>query len=123
MKKHLLGLVFLLGGVLTLSAASKISDEAYRLVRELVTYKNLEIEALRNLNEYTMDCHNVSDEQFAAKKCSERLAALQDSDRRVQVKHDVVGQEIAAHIRQHKDEEWLFMGLMLDDKEFSNFAH
>jgi Lhr-like helicase len=122
MKKHLLGLI-LLGSALTLSAASKISDEAYRLVRELVTYKNLEIEALRNLNEYTIDCHNVSDEQFAAKKCSDRLAALQDSDRRIQVKHDVLGQEIARHIRQHRDEEWLFMGLMIDDKEFSNLAH
>lgn len=122
MKKHMVVLV-LLGVAATLSAASRISDEAYRLVRGLVAYKNHEIEALRSLNEYTLDCHNVSDEQFAAKKCSDRLAALQDLDRSVQVKHDVLGHEIAAHIQKHKDEEWLFMGLMLDDKEFSNFAH
>jgi hypothetical protein len=70
-----------------------------------------------------LDCSNVSDAQFTEKKCSDRLTAMQSEDRDLQVKHDVLGQEIASHIRQHKDEEWLFMGLMLDDKEFSNLAH
>jgi hypothetical protein len=31
--------------------------------------------------------------------------------------------EIVAHVQQHKDEEWIFMGLKLDDKEFGNFGH
>ena len=113
-----------LGAVVSIAAASsKISDDAYRLVRQLVSYKNREIEELHSLNQYMLDCQGVSDGQFAEKKCSERLSAMQSEDRDLQVKHDVLGQEIAAHIHQHKDEEWLFMGLMMDDKEFSNLAH
>jgi formate-dependent nitrite reductase cytochrome c552 subunit len=114
---------FVVGVVSLAVASSKISDESYRLLRQLVSYKNREINDLHSMSEYLLDCHNVSDEQLAAKKCSERLAAMQSEDRDLQVKHDVLGQEIASHIRQHHDEEWLFMGLMLDDKEFSNLAH
>jgi hypothetical protein len=124
MKKAKVPLIALLGVSATLAfAASKISDDGYRLVRQLVTYKNREIEALHALNDYTLDCHNVSDEQFGAKNCEKRLGELQNQDRDLQVKHDVLGHEIQAHIRQHKDEEWLFMGLMLDDKEFSSLVH
>jgi hypothetical protein len=104
-------------------ASSKISDDGYRLLRELVSYKNREIDMLKNLNQYTLDCNNVSDAQFAAKKCSDRMAEMQSQDRDLQVKHDVFGHDLQAHLRQHKDEESLFMGLMLDDREFSNFAH
>ena len=111
-------------GLATLGfASSKISDESYGLVRQLVAYKNGEIEGLRAMNQFALDCYNVSDEQLAAKKCSDRLTAMQDEERALQVKHDVLGHEIAAHIKKHKDEEWLFIGLMIDDKEFSNLAH
>src|ERR1700730_9061488 len=110
-----------MGAIVCIAAASsKISDDAYRLVRQLVSYKNREIDELHSLNQYMLDCQGVSDAQFAEKKCSERLSAMQGEDRDLQVKHDVLGQEIATHIRQHKEEEWLFMGLMMDDKEFSN---
>jgi hypothetical protein len=121
--KSALALVLVVGSVSFAAASSKISDESYRLLRQLVSYKNREINDLGTLNDYTLDCQNVSDEQLASKKCTERLTAMQSEDRDLQVKHDVLGQEIASHIRQHKDEEWLFLGLMLDDKEFSNFAH
>src|SRR5260370_24032593 len=104
-------------------AATNISDGSYRLLRQLVSYKNREIADLHAMNEYMLDCYNVSEAQLGAKKCSERLTAMQSEDRDLQVKHDVLGQEIAAHIRQHKEEEWLFIGLMMDDKEFSNLAH
>jgi hypothetical protein len=109
--------------IVCLAASSKISDDSYRLVRQLISYKNREIQDLQSLNQYMLDCQNVSDAQFAAKKCSDRLTAMQSEDRDLQVKHDVLGQEIATHIREHKDEEWIFMGLMMDDKEFSNIAH
>jgi hypothetical protein len=104
-------------------ASSKISDDGYRLLRELVTYKNREIDMLKALNQYTLDCNNVPDAQLAAKKCTDRMTELQSQDRELQVKHDVFGHDLQAHLRQHKDEEWLFMGLMMDDKEFSNLAH
>ncbi len=104
-------------------ASSKISDESYQLVRRLVSYKNQEIDNLKDLAQYTLDCGNVSDTEFKTKNCSTRITALQDADRNLQVKHDVLGQEIANHIRQHKDEEWIFLGLMVDDKEFNNLAH
>ena len=104
-------------------ASSKISDDGYRLVRELVTYKNREIGMLKALNQYTLDCNNAPDAQFAANKCTDRMTELQSQDRDLQVKHDVFGHDLQAHLRQHKDEEWLFMGLMMDDKEFSNLAH
>jgi hypothetical protein len=105
------------------AASSKISDESYRLLRQLISYKNREIADLHAINEYLLDCHNAPDAQLAEKKCSERLTLMKSEDRDLQVKHDVLGQEIASHIRQHKDEEWFFMGLMVDDKEFSNLAH
>jgi hypothetical protein len=103
-------------------ASSKISDESYRLLRQLVSYKNREIDDLHELNQYLLDCQNVPNDQLASKKCSDRLTAMQSEDRDLQVKHDVLGREIAARIRQHKDEEWLFLGLMGDDKEFSNLV-
>jgi hypothetical protein len=123
MQKSLLLLVLFGSAAAIAIASSKISDESYRLVRQLVVYKNQEIAALQALNEYTLDCHNVSEEQFKAKKCSERQSEMEDKARELQVKHDVLGHEIEAHIRQHKDEEWLFIGLMLDDKEFSGLVH
>jgi len=101
-------------------ASSKISDESYQLVRRLVSYKNQEIDNLKDLAQYTLDCSNVSDAEFKTKSCSTRIAALQEADRNLKVKHDVLGQEIASHIRQHKDEEWIFLGLMVDDKEFKS---
>jgi hypothetical protein len=113
----------ILGCVLLALASSKISDESYQLVRRLVSYKNQEIDNLKDLAQYTLDCSNVSDTEFKTKNCSTRITALQEADRNLQVKHDVLGQEIANHIRQHKDEEWIFLGLMVDDKEFSNLAH
>jgi hypothetical protein len=117
-------LVTSLGVLVSVAAASsKISDDSYRLVRQLVSYKNREIDELHSLNQYMLDCQGVTDAQFAEKKCSERLTAMQGEDRDLQVKHDVLGQEIATHVRQHKDEAWLFIGLMADDKEFSNLAH
>jgi hypothetical protein len=88
-----------------------------------VRYKNYEIDSLKALNEYTLDCSNLSDEQFTAKKCQNRLAELQSQANELQVKHDVLAHDIRAHLQQHKDEEWLFMGLMIDDKESSNLAH
>jgi hypothetical protein len=119
------GLVLaLLAGVVSLAAASsKISDDSYRLVRQLVSYKNLEIENLKDLNQYMLDCHNVPDAQTAEKKCSERLTEMQSNANNLQVKHDVLAQQVTSHIQQHKDEGWLFIGLMADDKEFSNPAH
>lgn len=116
-------LALLMAGFVSLAvAASKISDESYRLLRQLVSYKNREIGDLQAMNQYMLECMNASSEEQASKKCSDRLTTMQNEDRDLQVKHDVLGQEIASHIRQHKDEEWLFMGLMLDDKEFSNFT-
>src|SRR5580700_5957679 len=88
-------------------ASQKISDDAYRLVRQLVSYKNHEIDMLKTLSVYTLECNNVSDEQFAVKKCSQRMEAMQGQDRELQVRHDVLGHDIKAHISQHKDEEWL----------------
>jgi hypothetical protein len=124
MKKVMVPLIACLAVSATITlAASKISDDGYRLVRQLVTYKNRKIEARHALNDCTLDCHNVSNEQFEAKNCEKRLSDLQSQDLDLQVKHDVLGHEIQAHIRQHKDEEWLFLGLMLDDKEFSNLMH
>ena len=121
--KYWLALTLCVVAVSVAAASSKISDESYRLVRQLVSYKNLEIENLKDLNQYMLDCHNEPDAQTAAKKCSERLTEMQSNANNLQVKHDVLGQQIASHIKQQKDEEWLFIGLMADDKEFSNFAH
>lgn len=108
---------------IAVASSSKISDESYRLVRQLISYKNHEIDGLKDLAQYTLDCSNVSDAEFKSKNCSERLSAIQTASNQLQVKHDVLGQEIANHIHQHKDEEWIFLGLMGDDKEFSNLAH
>lgn len=111
-------------GVVSLAvASSRISDESYGLVRRLVSYKNAEIDHLTVLNQYTLDCASVSEQEFASKKCSDRLTALQNADRDLQVKHDVLGHEIQNHIRQHKEEQWIFLGLMIDDKEFSSLAN
>jgi hypothetical protein len=125
MRKITALLVFCLVAIFVTAAyaSSKISDDGYRLLRELVSYKNREIDALKNLNQYTLDCANVPAAEFTEKKCSERMTNMQSEDRDLQVKHDVFGHELQDHLRKHKDEEWLFMGLMLDDKEFSNFAH
>jgi hypothetical protein len=112
-----------LAAIVSIAATSKISDESYRLLRQLVSYKNREIDDLRALNQYELDCQGATDAKLASKKCSDRLSAMQAEDRDLQVKHDVLGQEIAAHIRQQKGEEWLFLGLMGDDKEFSNLLH
>src|ERR1700740_1671531 len=102
MKKTTMLLLVTFGTIVTVAAASsKISGESYRLLRQLVSYKNREINDLHALNDYMLDCRNVSDEQFTAKKCSDRLTSMQSEDRDLQVKHDVLGQEIATHIRQH----------------------
>jgi len=118
--KTVLLVLITLGFVSLAVAASKINDESYRLIRQLVAYKNREIDGLRSLSEYMRDCQNVSNEESASKKCSARLAAMRGAVNDLHVKHDVLGHEIARHIRQHRDEEWL-LGLMLDDKEFSDF--
>jgi hypothetical protein len=123
MRKFMLMLALLATAISIAVASQKISDESYQLLRQLLSYKNREINDLHTMNEYMLDCYNVPDAQLATKKCSERLTAMQGEDRDLQVKHDVLGQEIAAHIRQHKEEAWVFMGLMLDDKEFSNLTH
>jgi hypothetical protein len=104
-------------------ASSKISDESFQLIRRLVSYKNQEIAGLESMNEYMLDCQNVSDTQSKEKKCADRLVQMQKDVNDSQVKHDVLGHEIAAYIQKHKDEEWIFLGLMGDDKEFSNLAH
>jgi hypothetical protein len=116
-------LFFALTVIVSIAASSKISDESYRLLRQLVQYKNREIDGLQSMSNYLLDCQNVSDAELKAKNCSARLTAMQSEVNDLQVKHDVLGQEIASYLRQHKDEEWLFVGLMADDKEFSNFAH
>jgi hypothetical protein len=121
--KYWLALTLCVACVSFAAAASKISDDSYRLVRQLVSYKNREIDDLKDLNQYMLDCYNVPDGQFTAKKCSDRVTSMQSENNALQVKHDVLGQEISSHVRQHKDEEWLFIGLMADDKEFSNLAH
>ena len=124
MKKRLALLLTLVCFLSVLTFASeKISDDGYRLLRQLFGYKNAEIEALKTLSQYTLDCNNVSDQQFKEKKCSDRMDAMQSEDRDLQVKHDVLGHDIAAHLRQHKDDAWLFLGLLGDDKEFSNLVH
>lgn len=102
-------------------SSSKISDESYRLVRKLVVYKNQELDFYEKLSEVAVDCYNVPDEQLAAKNCTDRTAKLNDSEREIDVERRVVANEIGKHIREHKDEEWIFLGLMVDDKEFSNF--
>jgi hypothetical protein len=121
--KYALVLALLVGGVSFAAASSKISDDSYRLLRQLVSYKNHEIDNLKDLNQYMLDCYNVTDAQTAEKKCSERLTTMQSTANDLQVKHDVLAQQIASHVKQQKDEEWLFIGLMADDKEFSNLAH
>jgi hypothetical protein len=122
--KTLAMLLAILGIIVSFAAASsKISDESDRLLRQLISYTNREINSLHVIVDYMLDCHNVSDEQFESKKCTERMTATQGEHQDLQVKRDVLGQAIASHIRQHKEEEWLFMGVMLDDKEFSNLGH
>jgi hypothetical protein len=118
-KKYWLLPIILIGGVSIAAASSKISDEGYRLVRQLVSYKNLEIDNLKDLNQYMLDCYNVPSEQSATKNCSVRMNQLQNNANALQVKHDVLAQQVASYTQQHKDEEWLFIGLMADDKEFS----
>jgi hypothetical protein len=122
--KTLAMLLAILGIIVSFAAASsKISDESYRLLRQLISYTNREINSLHVIVDYMLDCHNVSDEQFESKKCTERMTAIQGEHQDLHVKHDVLGQAIASHIRQHEEEEWLFMGVMLDDKELSNLGH
>jgi formate-dependent nitrite reductase cytochrome c552 subunit len=119
--KTLLLVVFAAGFVSLAVPSSRISDESYRLLQQLLSYKNREIDDLHSLNQYMVDCEHASDEALASKKCSDRLAAMQNEDREMQVKHDQLAQAIATHMRQHRDEEWFFTGL--EDKEFNNFAH
>jgi hypothetical protein len=120
MKKSALLLV-LVGAVVCIAAASsKISDDSYRLVRELFAYKNREIAELNSMTQYMLDCQNAPDEQASAKKCTDRFAVIQSEEHALEVKHDVLADQLAAHIRQHRDEEWIFLGLLADDKEFSN---
>ena len=121
--KSWLAITLCVAAVSFAAASSKISDESYRLLRQLVSYKNVEIENLKDLNQYMLDCYNVPDAQTAAKKCSERMTTMQSNANDLQVKHDVLAQQVASHIKQQKDDEWLFIGLMADDKEFSNLAH
>jgi hypothetical protein len=123
MKRTTMLLVILVTFVTLAAASSKINDETFRLIRQLISYKNQEINGLESMTQYMLDCQNVSDAELKAKNCSARLTELQTAVNASTVKHDVLGQEIASYIRQHKDEDWIFMGLMLDDKEFSSFAH
>jgi hypothetical protein len=57
-------------------AASKISDDAYRLVRELMSYKNHEISYLNSFDQYLEDCANASEQQGTAKKCFENPLSI-----------------------------------------------
>jgi hypothetical protein len=122
MKKTTMLLMTLGTFVCFAAAASKINDESYQLVRHLVQYKNHEIDGLQSMSNYLLDCQNVSDAELKAKNCSATMTAMQTEVNDLRVKHDVLGQEVASHVRQHKDEEWIFTGLVTDDKEFSDFA-
>jgi hypothetical protein len=102
--------VFVAGFVSLAVAASRIIDESYRLARQLFSYKNREIDSLHTLNQYMLDCQNVSNEESVSKKCSGRLTAMQEAANDLQVQHDVLGHEIESHIRQHKDEECFSWG-------------
>jgi hypothetical protein len=57
-------------------AASKISDDAYRSVRELMSYKNHEISYLNSFDQYLEDCANASEQQGTAKKCFENPLSI-----------------------------------------------
>jgi hypothetical protein len=117
------GCLLILGTLnLAAMAASKIDDETFRLIRQLVSYKNQEIDALKQLVDYTNDCNNVPDSQSQMNRCPGRLTDLQNMTNTLQVKHDVVGQEIKDYLHQHKSEQWIFMGLLLDDKEFGSLV-
>jgi len=123
MKKTTMLLVILATFVTFAAASSKISDESYRLLRQLFQYKNHEIDDLSAMSSYLLECQNVSDTDLKAKNCTARLNEMQSEVNQMEIKKGVLAQTIASHIQQHKDEEWLFIGLLADDKEFSNLAH
>jgi hypothetical protein len=72
---------------------------------------------LSHLQRYAEPIHQT------AKRCSGRLSEMESEDHDLQVKHDVTGLQIQSCIKQHRSEEWVFLGLMADDKEFSHFVH
>jgi hypothetical protein len=116
-------LVFLLAAIVTVAAASsKISDDSFRLVRKLFAYKNAEIAQLASMTQYMIDCQGTTDAQATAKNCVSRLAELQTGANNLSVQKGVLADELSTHIRQHRDEEWIFLGLLADDKEFSNLS-
>jgi hypothetical protein len=99
-----------------------VIDDSYRLVRKLFAYKNTEIAQLASMTQYMIDCQGATDAQATAKNCASRLGKLQTGANNLSVQKGVITDELATHIRQHKDEEWIFLGLLADDKEFSNLS-
>jgi hypothetical protein len=122
MKKSALMVVLVIVGVSIAAASSKISDDSYRLVRKLFAYKNTEIAQLASMTQYMIDCQGATDAQATAKNCARRMEELQTGANNLSVQKGVIADELATHIRQHKDEEWIFLGLLADDKEFSNLS-
>ena len=122
MKKSALLIVLVVAGVSIAAAASKISDDSYRLVRKLFAYKNTEIAQLASMTQYMIDCQGAPDAQATAKNCASRMGELQTGANNLSVQKGVLADELSTHIRQHRDEEWIFLGLLADDKEFSNLS-
>jgi len=90
--KTLAMLLAILGIIVSFAAASsKISDESYRLLRQLISYTNREINSLHVIVDHMLDCQNVSDEQFKSKKCMEHMTAIQGEHQDLQVKHGGLG--------------------------------
>jgi hypothetical protein len=122
MKKSVLLVALVVACVSIAAASSKIIDESYSLVRKLFAYKNTEIDQLASMTQYMIDCQGAADAQAAAKNCTSRLEALQTGANNLTVQKGVLADELSTHIRQHKDEDWIFLGLLADDKEFSNLS-
>jgi hypothetical protein len=122
MKKSALLIVLVVVAVSIAAASSKISDDSYRLVRKLFAYKNTEIAQLSSMTQYMIDCQGATDTQATAKNCTSRMEELQTGANNLAVQKGVLADELATHIRQHREEDWIFLGLLADDKEFSNLS-